>query len=348
MDATQLFPDSASQLMGEGLAPLADSHSLGLLALVLAVHALLSFAAALASAPRLPAQLRRPHWAVVALLWNFAFIVPVLGAVALVWIARKTRRQAQRDARRAKPASIQLPEYDVQAGNRESVRSSQGAIRSRLEPQVPAAVRMQSLLTLQAVPARVANPLLESLLGDDADDVRLLAFGMLDSSEKRIARAIQHERDRLQTDLSPAQRFEALRHLAELHWELVYAELAQGELRRHTLRQARDYLEQALQTGVPPTPGLLLLLGRILLAQEDYAAAEAALRQAMAAGLPAVSALPYLAEIAYARRDYAAVREHLRALADLPTAAKTAAIVNLWTGREQLDKLHAHNFLPHL
>jgi tetratricopeptide (TPR) repeat protein len=207
---------------------------------------------------------------------------------------------------------------------------------------------MQSLLTLQAVPPQVANPLLESLLGDDADDVRLLAFGMLDSSEKRIARAIQHERDRLQTDLSPAQRFEALRHLAELYWELVYAELAQGELRRHTLRQARDYLEQALQTGVPPTPGLLLLLGRILLAQEDYAAAEAALRQAMAAGLPAVSALPYLAEIAYARRDYAAVREHLRALADLPTAAKTAAVVNLWTGREQLDKLHAHNFLPHL
>ncbi|MFN6997577.1 MAG: DUF2894 domain-containing protein, partial [Aquincola tertiaricarbonis] len=56
---------------------------------------------------------------------------------------------------------------------------------------------------------------------------------------------------------------------------------------------------------------------------------QARLRQAMAAGLPAVSALPYLAEIAYARRDYAAVREHLRALADLPTAAKTAAVVNL-------------------
>lgn len=347
MDATQLLPDSASQLMGEGLVLLAESSSLWLLALVLAVHGLLSFVAALASASRLPAQLRRPQWAVVALLWNFAFIVPVLGAVILVWIARKTLRQA-RDVRRAKPAVIQLPEYDVKADNCKSVRSSLGAIRSRLEPQVPAAVRMQSLLMLQAVPARVANPLLQSLLGDDADDVRLMAFGMLDSSEKRIARAIQHERDRLQADLSPAQRFEALRHLAELYWELVYAELAQGELRRHTLRQARDYLEQALQTGVPPTPGLLLLLGRILLAQEDYAAAEAALRQAMANGLPAVSALPYLAEIAYGRRDYAAVREHLWALADLFIATKTAAVVNLWTGREQLDKQHAHHFLPHL
>jgi tetratricopeptide (TPR) repeat protein len=348
MEAAALLPPSPTQVVTEGLMPLADSRSLGLLGLVLAVHGLISLVAALGSLGHLPRQLRQPRWAVLALLWNFAFIVPVLGAVALVLIARNTREQAQRDAQRARPQAVALPEYEVQAGNRDSVRSSQVAIRSRLQPQVPGPVRMQSLLTLQAVPPQVANPLLESLLGDDADDVRLLAFGMLDSSEKRIARAIQHERDRLQTDLSPAQRFEALRHLAELYWELVYAELAQGELRRHTLRQARDYLEQALQTGVPPTPGLLLLLGRILLAQEDYAAAEAALRQAMAAGLPAVSALPYLAEIAYARRDYAAVREHLRALADLPTAAKTAAVVNLWTGRDTLDQLHDRNFLPHL
>jgi len=349
MEAAALLPPSPTQVVTEGLMPLADSRSLGLLGLVLAVHGLISLVAALGSLGHLPRQLRQPRWAVLALLWNFAFIVPVLGAVALVLIARNTREQAQRDAQRARPQAVALPEYEVQAGNRDSVRSSQVAIRSRLQPQVPGPVRMQSLLTLQAVPPQVANPLLESLLGDDTDDVRLLAFGMLDSSEKRIARAIQRERERLQQEsLSPAQRHEALRHLAELHWELVYAELVQGELRRHTLRQACDYIDQALQTGVTPSPGLLLLKGRILLAQEDFDAAEATLRQAMDAGLPIVSALPYLAEIAYARRDYAQVRVLLQKLAELPTAAKTTAIIDLWTGRETLHPLHDHHFLPHL
>lgn len=347
MTTTSLLPDTPPLDPAALLGPIAGATGLGTLGLVLAAHAVISLAVALLGLARLPVLLRQPRWAVVALLWNFAFIAPVLGPVAIVLITRRSRYQAHRAARRASPASVALPEYDVQAGD-QAVRSSQGAIRSRLDPQVPGSIRMQSLLTLQAVPGRVANPILESLLGDDSDDVRLLAFGMLDSGEKYISRAIQHERAQLESELSAAQRFDCLRHLAELHWELVYAGLAQGELRRHILRQARDYIDRALSTGEVPTPGLLLLQGRVMLAQEDYDAAEQALHRAIDQGLPPVSALPYLAEVAYARRDFSRVRACMEQMTALNTAAKTTAIVNLWTGRETLSKLGEHNVLPHI
>jgi tetratricopeptide (TPR) repeat protein len=347
MSAAPLLPDTSLPDPAALLGPVAGATSLGAVALLLVVHAAISLAVALTGVARLPALLREPRWAVVTLLWNFAFIAPVLGPVAIVLITRRSRYQAHRAARRARPASVVLPEYDVQAGDH-AVRNSQGDIRSRLDPQVPGTIRMQSLLTLQAVPGRVANPILESLLGDDSDDVRLLAFGMLDSGEKHISRAIQHERAQLESELSAAQRFDCLRHLAELHWELVYAGLAQGELRRHILRQARDYIDQALATGEVPTPGLLLLQGRVMLEQNDYDEAEQALHRAIDRGLPPVSALPYLAEIAYARRDFDHVRTCMAQMTALNTAAKTTAIVDLWTGRETVSKLGEHNFLPHI
>ena len=347
MDTAPLFPTMASQDPAALLGPVAGSTSLGVLSLLLAVHAAVSLAAALTGAARLPLPLRQPRWAVVALLWNFAFIAPVVGPIAVVLITRRSRDQAHRAARRATPSSIALPEYEMQAAD-SHVRNSQGTVRSRLDPQVPGAIRMQSLLTLQAVPGRVANPILESLLGDDSDDVRLLAFGMLDSGEKLISRAIQRERAQLETELSAPQRFDCLRHLAELHWELVYSGLAQGELQRHILRQAHDYIAAALATGEPPPPGLLLLQGRVLLAQDRHDEAERALRRAIETGLPPVSALPYLAEVAYNRRDFGGVKSCMEQLAPLHTAPRTTAIVNLWTGRETLSKLSEHNFLPHI
>lgn len=337
-----VLPRSVEQL----LAPLAESTSLSILVVLLCLHAVISLFVALACLRGMPEHLRRPRGPVLLLLFNFAFIAPVVGPVCVLWITRRSLRQAQEQARQARPTSIALPAYDVHVPD--AVRSSQVAIRSRLASEVPGNIRMQALLTLQAVPGRVANPILEDLLGDSTDDVRLLAFGMLDSEEKRISQAIQRERAQLDHELSREQRYDCLHHLAELHWELVYACLAQGELRRHILRQTRDYLEAALATGVEPSPGLCMLQGRVLLAQGEFDAAEAVFRQALLLGLPATSVLPYLAEIAFVHHRYDEVRRHLEGLVDLHTAARTTAVVNLWTGRETVSRFSDRHLLPHL
>lgn len=346
MSTPDRFWSLLSHPVDQMLVPLAQLSSLGTLLALLGVHAALSLAVAAWCLPLMPVRLRRQRLATLLLLFNFAFVAPLVGPACILLITRRSLRHAQHQSRQAHPASVALPEYDVQASD--NIRSSQGSIRSRLEPQVPGNIRMQALLTLQAVPGRVANPILEDLLGDDTDDVRLLAFGMLDSEEKKISLNIQHERAQLETELTIEQRFDCLRHLAELHWELIYACLAQGELRRHILGQAREYLESALATGIPPSPGLLLLQGRILLAQEDMDAAEEVFSRALAQGLPAVSVIPYLAEIHFLRRQFDRVHELLQQLARLNTAARTTAVVNLWTGRETVSKLDDRNLLPHI
>lgn len=313
---------------------------------VLTAHVLVSAVVASISLWLLPERFKRPRAVNWLLMFVFAFVTPVIGAITLLLITLIALRQQSEKLPFATPVAVELPEFDVQA--RDEARSAQGAIRSRLGVGVPAAIRMQSLLTLQVIPNRVSNPILEELLGDETDDVRLVAFGMLDAEEKKISVHIQRERATLARELTSEQRYACLRHLAELHWELTYAVLAQGELRKHILGQARTYLDQALAVGVAPRPGLIFLKGRILLAQGLMAQAEDSLKQSVVMGQPQISALPYLAEIAFERRDFGLVRQYLQRLAELNVVSKTRAIADLWAGLDNVSNFSDWRHLPHI
>lgn len=313
---------------------------------VLTAHVLVSAVVASISLWLLPERFKRPRAVNWLLMFVFAFVTPVIGAITLLLITLIALRRQSEKLPFATPVAVELPEFDVQA--RDEARSAQGAIRSRLGVGVPAAIRMQSLLTLQVIPNRVSNPILEELLGDETDDVRLVAFGMLDAEEKKISVHIQRERATLTRELTSEQRYACLRHLAELHWELTYAVLAQGELRKHILGQARTYLDQALAVGVAPRPGLIFLKGRILLAQGLMAQAEDSLKQSVVMGQPQISALPYLAEIAFERRDFGLVRQYLQRLAELNVVSKTRAIADLWAGLDNVSNFSDWRHLPHI
>lgn len=293
----------------------------------------------------LPGRYReRPLWTWL-LMFDFAFIAPVIGPLGILFIARSTVSRARSASVLAQPRSLSLPEYDI--GTRDPQRAGQGAIRSRLGHNVPAATRMKSLLTLQAVPSRVANPIREELLGDTTDDVRLVAFGMLEAEEKRLTVHIHREQKNLELPLSKRARFDCLVHLAELHWELIYSALVQGELRRHILGEAREYIDAALALGEPHESGILLLKGKILLAQGEAAQAEAALREALTLGHSEMSVLPFLAELAFRRRDFNQVRRHMQHLYQHHVASRGMPIVDLWAASERAslnrDQLAVHH-----
>lgn len=328
------------------IGPLPFSRSAADFIQALLMHAGASAVLCTATWLMLPRRFRRRPIAAWVLMFNFAFIAPVIGAVCLLLIIHLTLRRGDDDGIRAAPLSIELPEYDIQAkaGN----RAGQGAVRARLASKMPDNVRLQSLMSLQAVSSRVANPILEDLLGDSTDDVRLVAFGMLDSEEKKISSRIHRERQMLEQSLGAVQRYDTLRHLAELHWELIYASLAQGELRRHILAEARRYADAAMEMEVEHDSGVLLLFGRILLEQGEMASAEAYVQEAVALGQPEASALPYLAEIAFRRRDFGEVDRITHRLARLRLAASTKAVVELWTEHSRLDNFRDRNFLPHI
>ncbi len=332
--------------LGVFLSPLLYVSDTWAFIAVLTLHALASAIVASSTYVMQPSHFKKPRVFVWLLLFCFAFVAPVVGAIGMLIIIRSTLRSEATDTRHPIPITVHLPEYDVQA--KDVNRSGQGAIRSRLESNVPSDIRMRSLMTLQAVPSRVANPILEDLLGDDTDDVRLVAFGMLDSEEKKLNAHIQHEQDHMAQAQTPEQEYTCLRHLAELHWELIYTSLAQGELRRHILGRARHYLDAALALNRTPDSGLMFLKGRVLLEQGETVIAQVAMEEALALGQPRSSALPYLAEMAFRQRDFARVQQFMHQLAELNTASRTRAIVDFWTGRDNVSNFSDRRYLPHI
>lgn len=332
--------------LGIFLSPLTRTNSLADFFVVLTVHLVASAVVAASIYMLMPRRFRQPRVPVFFLIFGFAFIAPVIGALGLMLVARAALRSEGGYEKFAVPGLVVLPEYDVQS--KETHRSSQGAIRSRLGEEVPAHIRMQSLLTLQAVPNRVSNPILEDLLGDSTDDIRLVAFGMLDSEEKKLSIHIQREQAALADSQTPEQKYACYRHLAELHWELVYASLAQGALRRHMLQQALAFIAAALALNVEPNAGIYFLKGRVLLAQNEPDGAEAAIHKALALGQSKTSALPYLAEMAFMRRDFQRVRSLMGELAQLNLASKTRAIEDFWALREKDINFNDGRYLPHI
>jgi hypothetical protein len=93
---------------------------------------------------------------------------------------------------------------------------------------------------------------------------------------------------------------------------------------------------------------MLFLKGRILLAIGEYAPAQAAIEQAITLGHPLVSAVPYVAELAYQRRDFPQVKQSMLRLEKLNVASRTRAVVDIWTGRDNFPHRSDRNYLPHI
>lgn len=312
---------------------------------LLGLHGLASALLALSLFPVLPNNYRQQKIWALLLLFALAFMAPVVGPIAVALMLRLSFPKDDRDKR--PPRTIGLPEFDPRA--KDVTRAARGTIRSRLGKHVPEPLRLQSLLTLQAVPNPVANPILEALLADDADDIRLVAFGMLDAKEKSLSQQIQRERAQLEAASSDKQHYRALRNLADLHWELIYARLVQGELRLHILETAWSYVERAKEypEAVQDAP-LALLEGRIHMALGRPAEAQAAFERSLRLGQPAASVLPYLAELAFLRRDHAEVRRLMQELSSHQLAPRVRSLADLWTGRHSTLAIRDWRVLPHL
>lgn len=207
-----------------------------------------------------------------------------------------------------------------------------------LFPGSSTADRMKALLSIQDMPSRATAAIFRSALGDNTDDVRLLAYGLLDAREKEIARQIEqlakHPGNRHPGDQA-TEKASCARELAELHWELVYQRLVEGNVRQFCIEQAMKYATQALRDDRHDA-GLWLLLGRAKLLTGDHDGARADFSSAAALGIPHGRVAPYLAELAYLKRDFEAVRRLLHAPLT-PMESTMPLPSGYWTRGEQLS-----------
>src|SRR5687767_6746506 len=265
------------------LMPLREGSPYNLLGFLL-VHGVASLCLAAFVSAALPPHLRRPVPAVILLLFGFSFFIPILGLIGQV-IAVLVARFLPRIVPELPYAEIPPIEFEFPPREiRERTKYGQGGLTSRLKDAgVPKEARFKSLLALQGMPAKIANPLLQDMLGDTADEVRLVAYGILDNQEKNINQHIHDEIEKLREANTSEMQLIALRRLAELYWELVYGGLAHGDVREHAMSETSRYLEQAMKMA-PDDSGLWFLKGKMLLFKRDPAA-EAAFHRAVASGM---------------------------------------------------------------
>ena len=174
--------------------------------------------------------------------------------------------------------------------------------------------------------------MLREMLTDDADDMRLLAYGLLDRREKSISEQLVRERSVLAAaeEIGDHETARPVHHrIGQLYWELVYQDLVQGDMQRYSLEQALIHTEQALDGSAADGPRWLLI-GRIRLKRGELPQARAALDAAIENGMPRRNVLPYLAELRFQQRRYADVRKLMYELGAQPASEQLSALQQFW------------------
>ncbi|WP_394240237.1 tetratricopeptide repeat protein [Halopseudomonas laoshanensis] len=303
----------------------------GMLYIVLP-HAVACVLLALALWAFLPKRYKSPlPWAPL-FLFSIAFFIPLLGMIGVIFsVFPALYLQRQRDEQVWQTMGVPgLPFRPLE--RRHSPMFQDGGLQDVLYLATDPERRLNALLATRRMPSHESVPILKLALRDPADDVRLLAYSMLDQKESGINQRIERLLDRLgQSDETSAEESREAIHagLARWYWELAYLGLAQGSVLDHVLGQARKHAEQSL--ALQSNPEIHLLAGRIALEQGDLPAARTFFQQAQTGGIQFEKIAPFLAEAAFAAGEYDQVP---RLLAKLPEHALTrppfAALARYW------------------
>ena len=325
------------------LSMLSSTPTLLYLASYFSLHAVASTLVTWLAWVLLPSNFKKPFLPVCALLWAFAFFIPVLGVIAILVVVQIAQR-FPRILRTERYVTVRMPEFSGvqrEATERSDLRAGD-ARRILKDSAQPLETRLRVLVALQSMQPKAAVPLLIGLLSDPSEDIRLLAYSMVDSWEKDLVQKIQKanaELDVAHQSGSNIPVVNALRRLAELHWTQADTGLARGDLRRFALEHAQRYCEQvqALDTRAP---GIWALYARILIELGQLDAAVQAVKMAHRLRLPMAETFLLMAQIAYAQGNYAAVRRYATMLPDdglLPSSVLRSAA--FWRSRRRTKKV---------
>lgn len=234
--------------------------------------------------------------------------------------------------------SVHLPEFDLHQRIQSGFR--QTGLRAVLgNSEVPARSRMRAMVALQHMPGRISSPLLRNVLNDSSEDLRLLAYGMLDALERNISRSIDKELDTLReaeekegADPLGPTGLQAAEKLSALYWELVYQNLAQGDMRNYAISESLRFCERVLAQQ-PQHPQHNLRRGLLLHALGRMDEAEQAYARAQQLGLPATRVLPYLAELSFEQRDFAKTRQLMQQLDEWSALPRLRPVIDYWSAR---------------
>ena len=264
------------------------------------------------------------------LTFSLALFVPVLGLVGIVGgvlagYFLPARRRAEPFEEVPTPEVSPVPVTAAGGFRQEDLKTLLLSSGSATE------LRLQGMLTVRNMPARVTGGVLRETLGDQVDDIRLLAYGILDQKEKTLTQQIDRALNLVES-ASPARLYRLYRRLAELYWELHFQDLVQGSIRTLALQRAQHFVGLALNENAQDG-GMWLLRGRIMMSHEQLDEAGACFAKALEVGLATSRVNPWLAELALWQRQYGKVRALMAMIAEDTQFNNLSPLVRYWSTR---------------
>ena len=258
--------------------------------------------------------------------------LPVLGVVgtALVVLPAWASRRPEQDDNMIE---IGLPVMDDSRGD--DVERQETEPIEKVLCCGAAAHRVDAVMTLRRMSAERALPLLRVALLDPSEEVRLLAYAIIERREKELRAQIEHALQALEAQATPQRRAALHKTLAERHWELAYGQFVSGELLRTALDAATRHGHASLVTA--PDGALAVLLGRVRLRASDAPGALRYLRAAAALGVAECVLAPLYAEAAFLLRRFHSVRPLLARARRTATARPRLELISrFWNTPESV------------
>lgn len=330
-----VFLISAFGLEISSMLMVAKDHLPGsdlLTALLLHISACALIAIVLPKCLTSPYQTSRP----VTFLFFFiiAFYMPVLGMSGLVLALVPGLRFIKTD--RELPMHFNMIREFSDAPVEHSLHFEYGAVslEDLLRSHDPDK-RLRAVYATLKLEDKNAIPLLRMALRDPIDDIRLLAYALIDRKEHRISERIECARQSLENNDTSNTRH-LYRCIVKDYWELAHLGLVEGETLNYVLNKAHGYLENGLQR-YPKDRVLHLQYAKLLLRLRKPQAAYDEFKVAEGLGVGRKQLLLYYAEIDFLHRRYDEVKQYMREI-DLATVRpQMHAAMQFWQVNGSVD-----------
>ena len=304
-----------------------EGIAFALLAKIIAAAVILHLSASLfivfASELFLSTFFKQVDWRFYCFIFLLSFFIPLWGSLISAFVVitlYRLRAQYYRHAEILDDAINikQLKPIQIKYG-------AGGALRTLMHNKDNTIERTQALFVLGQHRFVDINPIMYNLLSDETDEIRLLAFSILEQQESFITEDINKVLKLFETEAMEASseiRAKLEKSLAMLYWELAYRYLIFRELEVSILKKAQIYALSA-QHVLSDDATLGVLLGKIYTRLENYELAEEAFDKTIYFNIPPSQVLPYLAGIKFKVRDYVGVKQYLdsETLLDVPLIA---------------------------
>lgn len=179
-------------------------------------------------------------------------------------------------------------------------------------------IRLNAVYATLKLEDKNAIPLLRIALRDPVDDIRLLAYALIDRKEQRISERIESVRQKLEANETPPNARHLYRSIVKDYWEMAHLGLVEGETLNYVLNKTREYLERGLQR-YPKDRGLHFQYAKLLLKLKKLKSAHDEFKIAENLGIERKQLLLYYAEIDFLQRRYGEVKRYMKEI-DFSTA----------------------------